>query len=132
VRSALFRTKLAMAFAERAKVMRERDPKSRLPHQKEPVPSILQRINRLYNHWKDDPYKMTPPPTRMPPSVRDFLKLRLASAGTVLENDNKAQTTSLGTPGPESMRYPPNHPGTVYYNKSAKKDVWCPIVGRSS
>ena len=37
-------------------------------HQREPVPSILQRINRLYHHWKDDPYKMTPPPTRMPPA----------------------------------------------------------------
>lgn len=103
-------------------------------HQKEPVPSVFQRIDRLFHHWKDDPYKMTPPPTRMPLSVRDFLKLRLEPAGTVILETKTTIPPKLlpVTPTPESMGYKHDHPGFVYHSESAGKDVWCPIVGRSS
>jgi len=98
-------------------------------HQGEPVPSILQRIHRLYHHWREDPYKMTPPPSRMPPSVRDFLKLKLESPGTVIKETSSA---AGAVPGPESMGYKPDHPGLVHHSETEGKDVWCPTVGRSS
>jgi hypothetical protein len=101
-------------------------------HQKEPAPSILMRINRLFHHWKDEPFKMTPPPTRMPPSVRDFLKLKLESAGSVIEEAKSPTKTLPAVPGPKSMGHKPDQPGFVYHSDVAGKDVWCPIVGRSS
>jgi hypothetical protein len=101
-------------------------------HQKEPVPSIFQRINRLFHHWEADPYKMTPPPTRMPSSVRDFLKLRLESTGTVIERAKAPIKRLPTTPGPESMGCKQDYPGFTYHSEAENRDVRCTIVGRSS